>query len=121
MGFHAEDVRQYPYGFGSIAQHYVVHDGPEDHTRSLLIAAGAWNAQLHDEILVYNSGFWQKDHALWVEVQKANWADVILKEQFKANLQKDIYGFFESEKLYKSLAIPWKVYYPYTLVHKRSY
>ncbi len=74
-----------------------------------MIAAGGWNAQLHDEILVYNSGYWQKDHGLWSEVQKANWADVILKEEFKGALKKDVFGFFDSEKLYKSLAIPWKV------------
>ena len=74
-----------------------------------MMAAGGWNAQLHDEILVFNSGFWQKDHRLWSEVQKANWADVILDDEFKTALKKDIYGFFDSEKLYKSLAIPWKV------------
>ncbi|KAI0751550.1 P-loop containing nucleoside triphosphate hydrolase protein [Daedaleopsis nitida] len=101
-------VAKYPYGFGYSVQHYIVHDGPEERARSLVLAAGAWNAELHEEILVFNSGSWQKDHGLWLEVQKANWADVILKEEFKTNLQKDIYGFFESEKLYKSLAIPWK-------------
>ena len=75
----------------------------------MMMAAGGWNAQLHDEILVFNSGFWQKDYRLWSEVQKANWADVILDDEFKTALKKDIYGFFDSEKLYKSLAIPWKV------------
>ena len=94
---------------GARTQQYIVHDGPEEHARALLLASGAWHAQLHEEILVFNSGYWQKDHALWTEVQKANWADVILEEKFKTGLQKDIYGFFDSEDLYKSLAIPWKV------------
>ncbi|KAI0723095.1 P-loop containing nucleoside triphosphate hydrolase protein [Earliella scabrosa] len=101
-------VVEYPSGFGTMVQHFLVHEGPEENARSLILAAGVWGAQLHDEILVYNSGYWQKDHGLWLEVQKANWKDVILKEEFKTNLQKDIYGFFDSEELYKSLAIPWK-------------
>ena len=92
-----------------MVQHYILHEGPEENSRALLVAAGGWNAQLHDEILVFNSGFWRKDHALWEEVQKANWEDVILKEKFKTDLKKDVYGFFDSEDLYKSLAIPWKV------------
>jgi transitional endoplasmic reticulum ATPase len=42
-------------------------------------------------------------------MQKANWDDVILKQEFKDALQKDVYGFFKNEKIYKELAIPWKV------------
>ena len=75
----------------------------------MLVAAGGWNAQLHQEILVYNGNYWEKDHALWTDVQKADWSDIILKEKFKTEMQKDINGFFKSEDLYKSLAIPWKV------------
>ena len=94
---------------GWMTQHFLLHEGPEEHIRSLLVAAGGWNAQLHQEILVWTGNYWQKDHGLWTEVQKANWEDVILKEKFKSDMQKDINGFFESEDLYKSLAIPWKV------------
>ncbi|EMD40855.1 hypothetical protein CERSUDRAFT_111434 [Gelatoporia subvermispora B] len=101
-------ITRYPYGFGEMVQHYIVHDGPEEHIRALLLASGTWHNQLHGEILVFNQGYWNKDHNLWTEVQKANWDDVILKEKFKADLRKDIGGFFESEQLYKSLAIPWK-------------
>lgn len=36
---------------------------------------------------------------------------MILKDRFKKDLQKDIYGFFDSEPIYKELAIPWKVGY----------
>jgi transitional endoplasmic reticulum ATPase len=74
-----------------------------------LLAAGAWANALHDEIWVFNQGFWQKDHGLWVEVQKADWKDVILKDAFKKALQKDVYGFFASEAIYKDLSITWKV------------
>lgn len=75
---------------------------------------------------MFNQGFWRKDHALWEDVQSADWKDVILKDgtwparlpsaltntfsaEFKTNLKKDVYGFFKSEPIYKELAIPWKV------------
>lgn len=58
---------------------------------------------------MYNQGFWRKNHELWVEVQKAEWADVILDKQRKEDLRKDVYSFFKSEAIYKELSIPWKV------------
>lgn len=83
--------------------------GPEEVSRLYLLAAGAWADSLHNEIWVFNQGFWRKDYGLWLEVQKADWKDVILKDEFKKALQKDVYGFFASEAVYKELAIPWKV------------
>ncbi|KAG7449020.1 P-loop containing nucleoside triphosphate hydrolase protein [Guyanagaster necrorhizus] len=91
-----------------VTQTFLVHEGSEDPARSLFLAAGLWSDQLHNEIWVFNQGFWQKDYALWTEVQKADWRDVILKEEFKEAFKKDVYGFFTSEAIYKDLAIPWK-------------
>ncbi|KAH9844113.1 P-loop containing nucleoside triphosphate hydrolase protein [Rhodofomes roseus] len=99
---------RYPVSFGSTVQNFLLHAGPEEHSRALIMAAGIWHNQLHQEIYVFNQGYWRKDHNLWIEVQKANWDDVILKQEFKDRLQKDVNGFFESETLYKNLAIPWK-------------
>ena len=73
------------------------------------MAVGAWAVELHEEIWVFNQGFWQKDHNLWLEIQKASWDDVILDSDFKKRMQKDVYTFFDSEEIYKELAIPWKV------------
>ncbi|PPQ77701.1 hypothetical protein CVT25_011136 [Psilocybe cyanescens] len=99
---------QFPQGFGVVRQYFVLHKGPEEISRLFLLAAGAWSDSLHDEIWVFNQGYWAKDHGLWVQIQKADWKDVILKEEFKKALQKDVYGFFASEAIYKELAIPWK-------------
>lgn len=96
-------------GFGTYTAQFVLHEGPEEPARHLLLAAGAWQVALHNEIWVFNQGYWQKDDRLYEEIQKANWRDVILDETFKTALQKDIYGFFTSEDIYKELAIPWKV------------
>ncbi|KAI9001372.1 P-loop containing nucleoside triphosphate hydrolase protein [Trametes punicea] len=101
-------IVQYPLSLSIMTHYYILHRGPEEPARAFLVAAGAWSDQLHQEVLVFDNGFWQKNHSLWTEVQKANWEDVILKEEFKVALKKDIYGFFDSEDLYKSLSIPWK-------------
>ena len=99
----------YPFGFGEMYKCFLVHDGPEDPCRALLVAAGIWSNDLHNEIYVFDGGFWQKSANLWQEVQKANWDDIILKDAYKKQIQKDVFGFFDSEDLYKRLAIPWKV------------
>lgn len=43
-----------------------------------------------------------------------------MKEESKKALQKDVYGFFESQVTYKNLSIPWKVGICCTLVSRRS-
>ena len=96
-------------GFNKVSQLFLLHEGTEDPSRRLLLAAGIWKEELHNEIWVFNQGFWQKSSSLWNEVQKADWGDVILKDAFKRDLQKDVNGFFSSEAIYKELAIPWKV------------
>ncbi|KAF8897713.1 P-loop containing nucleoside triphosphate hydrolase protein [Infundibulicybe gibba] len=99
---------QWPVGTFKLSAFFILHEGPEDPARALLLSAGVWSERLHDEIWVFDQGFWRKDHGLWAEVQKADWKDVILKDDFKKALQKDVYGFFTSEEIYKELAIPWK-------------
>jgi hypothetical protein len=95
-------------GFVSKIQNFLLHEGPPGPASELFLKAGIWSDELHDEIWVFNQGWWNKDHGLWTEVQKADWKDVILEDQFKKSLQKDVYGFFSSEAVYKKLAIPWK-------------
>jgi len=102
-------IAQWPGGFGYEALYFVLHEGPEDIPLSFLASVGTWAAELHEEVLVFNQGFWQKDHALWEEIQKSSWKDVILKEEFKLAIQSDISKFFDSEAVYKELAVPWKV------------
>ncbi|KAJ7368475.1 P-loop containing nucleoside triphosphate hydrolase protein [Mycena albidolilacea] len=101
-------VVSYPSGFGTTTLYAILHQGPQDAARELILNAGLWNNSLHDEIWVYNQSFWRKDHALWKSIQTADWKDVILDDGFKKDLQKDIYGFFKSEPIYRDLAIPWK-------------
>ncbi|KAI0068685.1 P-loop containing nucleoside triphosphate hydrolase protein [Artomyces pyxidatus] len=101
-------IAKWPLGFSEVSQHFILYEGPETISRELLLSAGIFADQLHDEIWVFNQGFWSKDASLWREIQKASWSDVILEEDFKAAVQKDVHGFFSSEWTYKNLSLPWK-------------
>lgn len=76
--------------------------------------------QTHDEIWVFNQGNWSKNKSLWLQIKDSSWDDVVMKEESKKALQKDVYGFFESQVTYKNLSIPWKVGICCTLVSRRS-
>jgi transitional endoplasmic reticulum ATPase len=77
-------------------------------TDALILAAGKWTSQLHDEIFVFDDGSWDKSKALWESVKNASWSDVILEPQMKKNLIEDVQGFFDSQALYAQYAVPWK-------------
>ncbi|RDW88921.1 hypothetical protein BP6252_00953 [Coleophoma cylindrospora] len=80
----------------------------QQQTDALIAAATKWSVDLHDEVLVFDNGFWQKNKELWKNIQKANWADVILEEDRKKAIIEDVIGFFDSEKRYAEFEVPWK-------------
>lgn len=67
-------------------QFFYVHED-EGAINEMLVATGTYATELHDEIPVYAHGWWEHDHQLWLDVQKANWDDVILDKAFKKRLQ----------------------------------
>jgi transitional endoplasmic reticulum ATPase len=83
-------------------------DGHCQETDALLLAAGKWTSQLHDEIFVFDNGYWDKSKELWKSVSGASWEDVILSPSMKQNLISDVQGFFDNQSLYAQFAVPWK-------------
>ncbi|KAF2627571.1 P-loop containing nucleoside triphosphate hydrolase protein [Macroventuria anomochaeta] len=83
-------------------------DGHCQETDALILAAGNWTSQLHDEIFVFDNGHWDKSKELWKSVSGACWADVILSRNMKQNLIDDVQGFFDNQELYAQFAVPWK-------------
>lgn len=94
-------VLQKPEGDETVRSHSAASD-------KLIIAATEWKLQLHDEILVFD-GYWRKDKNLWSSVQKADWKDIILNEETKHEVIRDVEGFFDERNIYKEFGIPWKV------------
>ncbi|CCO31902.1 putative ATPase YjoB [Rhizoctonia solani AG-1 IB] len=102
-------VASWSSAFGVTTQHFILKEG-KDETASLglLMAAGYQSGQIGDSVLVFNDGYWQNDYALWEEVQKSDWKDVILSPDFKQQIQSDLKNFFASEAVYHELGVPWK-------------
>ena len=81
---------------------------------ALLMAAGRWANELHNEIWVFDGGYWQKSPELYGSVMKASWDAVILDPDMKKSLIEDHLSFFSSRPTYDGLKVPWKrgiIYY----------
>ena len=103
---------------GASVKNYILHK-PEGHgpvkpivsaTDKLITAVSQYSLELHEEVLVFDQGWWQKSHELWESVQKAAWSDVILDEKMKRSLIGDVEGFFDERENYREFAVPWKVH-----------
>ena len=79
-----------------------------DATNTLLVQAGVWTNELHDEIWVFDQGYWQKSSELYESIKKASWDDVILNSKQKNAMINDVDNFYNSQDTYKRLNIPWK-------------
>ena len=77
-------------------------------TNTLILEAGVWTNELHEEIWVYEFGWWQKSRELYESVKKASWDDVILDEKMKNGIIDDVTRFFDSRETYEKLKVPWK-------------
>ncbi|KAK5657631.1 hypothetical protein OQA88_2703 [Cercophora sp. LCS_1] len=81
---------------------------------ALIVAAGAWTNELHEEVWVWDGGFWQKSAELYQSIQKASWDVVILDEDMKKAIIRDHLSFFDSRDTYDEFKVPWKrglIYY----------
>ncbi|GAP87484.1 putative ATPase [Rosellinia necatrix] len=101
------DGRDGPERYAGATNHYVLsaERAPAD---ALLLAAGAWAGQLHDEVWVFDQGYWQKSAELYRSVARAGWDGVILDPDMKRAIIDDHVSFYESRATYARLQVPWK-------------
>ena len=75
-------IVRYLEGF-FVNQHFILHEESKLPAQQLLRAVGAWYYQLHEEIWVFNQGFWQnwelsteplEKYALVVDTLWCEWA-----------------------------------------------
>jgi transitional endoplasmic reticulum ATPase len=82
--------------------------------QQLMLEVGRWGSDLHEEVWVFDGGFWQKSAELFDSVRNASWDSVILDEDMKKALVEDHLSFFSSRETYAQLQVPWKrgvIYY----------
>ncbi|KAF8419401.1 P-loop containing nucleoside triphosphate hydrolase protein [Tirmania nivea] len=76
--------------------------------KDLILRASYWGQELHNEVWVFDDGYWQKDAALWDGMQKANWDDVILPPNLKSDIRGEIRSFFKNKSTCDDIGIAWK-------------
>lgn len=92
--------------YPQIINQYVI--GQESVVNELILSAGFFTTSLHDEIWVFDQGYWQKDRSLWQSIQKSLWENVILDEDMKRDLIEVAQRFLDSRNQYEKLGVPWK-------------
>lgn len=88
--------------------HANIEEGHCTETDALVLVAGKWTSILHDEIWVFDNGYWEKSKELWKAVEGSSWEDVILDPDMKSGIIQDVQGFFDNQELYAQYAVPWK-------------
>ena len=80
-----------------------------DAMEALVLAASIWSQESHEEVWVYDQGRWSKNEELWRMVQSGNWEDLIVEENTKRAIMRDVIGFYDARETYVELGTPWKV------------
>jgi transitional endoplasmic reticulum ATPase len=107
------DGRDGDVGFPQTQNYYILTPVRAAAER-LIIVAGQWGTKLHEEILVFDQGDWNKDSELFRSVMKSSWDNVIMDGELKQALIDDHLSFFSSRPTYMDLKVPWKrgiIYY----------
>ena len=67
-----------------------------------------WSAEVRGEILVFKDGDWEKNEELYKAIKSATFANLILPETLKQQVQADFEQFFRARDVYEQYGIPWK-------------
>jgi transitional endoplasmic reticulum ATPase len=101
------DGRDGSSSYPKLMNYYIVTAEPSK-AEALILAAGKWSSDLHDEVWVWDKSYWQKSKELYQSVAKSSWDNVILDAGMKKAIIEDHLSFFSSRDTYEGLKIPWK-------------
>lgn len=99
--------------YPSVTNHYILTNATHK-IDDLIKEATKWTVELHNEVWVFDGGWWQKSAELYESARKASWDNVILDEDMKKALISDVEQFFDGQQVYSDLKVPWKrgiIYY----------
>lgn len=112
----SEDFLLYTISIGPNVVQYILKEPdsgehPMSHcakTDNLILTAVKILLGDEDEFVYVYDDYWERSKALWEEVQKSSWENVILDEDLKVELQDVAARFFDSKKVYERYGVPWK-------------
>jgi DNA polymerase III delta prime subunit len=71
-------------------------------------AVCGWEAEIRQEVLVFDNGRWRKDPELFQAIKSATFDNLVLPATLKNGLRDDLARFFASKELYTRYTIPWR-------------
>ena len=80
----------------------------EEIAKDFLLAVCAWNSEIRSEVLVFESGCWDKDEHLFQAIKNATFDNLVLRGSLKQEIREDLERFFASRSIYEEYGIPWK-------------
>jgi hypothetical protein len=89
-------------------QYYWILADTKEIAESFFTAVCEWNAQIREEVLVFEEGFWSKSPSLFQAIKGANFDNLILRGSLKQEIQDDLANFFASRSTYEAYGVPWK-------------
>lgn len=102
-------------GLGGYTQEIQYVLGPsQESTEALVLQVSKYQDEVHDEVLVFDGGYWNKSKDFYRQIQNASWDNVILDPEMKKSLIGVVDTFFNSQQKYEKLKVPWKrgiIYY----------
>ncbi|MCJ1475243.1 hypothetical protein MMC13_003905 [Lambiella insularis] len=113
-----EDFMVYYVPMGYYALQYILHEcscgekasDDSEITGELIKAVGLWATPPPPDyrwIYIFDN-YWMASRALYDEIQKSSWDDVILDDQMKTAVTEIVHKFFDSKDVYDDLGVPWR-------------
>ena len=94
-------------GYNRTYYYWILADS-EEIAKDFLLAVCAWNSEIRSEVLVFESGCWDKDEHLFHAIKNATFDNLVLRGSLKQEIRQDLERFFASRSIYEEYAIPWK-------------
>ena len=96
QGIHCRDERQY----------LIAND--EASANAFFLEVCRFNSEVHDEILVFSNGSWDKDPDLHKSIKSSNFDNIVLAGSLLEQIIADFESFFASEEVFRRYSLPWK-------------
>ncbi len=94
-------------GFHEEQNYWLVADDLQT-AESFFSEVSSWNAEVRDEVLVFDGGCWSKSDSLFKAIQTATFENLILAGSLKEEIRDDLARFFHTRETYEAHGVPWK-------------
>ncbi len=108
-GEHVLEVLILTWSAGFHEQPYIWVIADEESTaKAFYSEVSAWNAEIRDEVLVFDGGCWSKSDTLFRAIRTATFENLVLAGTLKEEIREDLARFFATRDTYEQHGVPWK-------------